>query len=382
MTTNDFAPRSLDIGITLGLHREDESLWVNGIKQNALNLAMAFQNSPHGHRVTLINTTEVAITAALPWDLGRFPTRSFAEAKDGLDVLIELGGQISADQTEYLKSRGTRLVSYCCGAEYVQNIQAMIFGRPLWSEIFCNQRYDDLWVIPQVAQSSAGFFETLRRRPARAAPFVWHPMALDAKVDGLAHHGEYRPSAGPRRLTVMEPNVDVLKFCLYPIFIAERVFREIPHEIGFLHVLNAKTLATSNPEFIGLMGLLDIVRAGKASFIGGYETPAFLVDHTDIVVSHQWGLALNYLYLEVCWQGYALVHNASLCPELGYYYAENDLTAGAAALRTAIETHDLAWEDYRRRQRRLIDRFLAGNAELVGAYDRMLFDLMQADPTP
>ena len=382
MTTNDFAPRALNIGITLGLRWEDESLWVNGIKQNALNLAMAFQNSPHGHRVTLINTTDVAITAALPWNLSRFPTRPFAEAKDGLDVLIELGGQISADQTEYLKSRGTRVVSYCCGAEYVHNIQAMIFRRPLWSEIFSNQRYDALWVIPQVAQSSAGFFETLRRRPARAAPFVWHPMALDAKVDGLAHHGEYRPSGAPKRLTVMEPNIDVLKFCLYPIFIAERGFREAPESIGFLHVLNAKTLAETSPEFIGLMGLLDIVRAGRASFIGGYDTPAFLAEHTDIVISHQWGLPLNYLYLEVCWQGYPLVHNADLCADIGYFYPGNDLTAGALALKTAVETHDLAWEDYQARQRRLLGRFLATDPDLIGAYDRLLVDLMEAAPTP
>jgi hypothetical protein len=373
-------PRPLRIGITLGLHHEGESLWVNGIKQNALNLAMAFQNSPHGHQVTLVNTTAVAITPSLPWDLQRFPTRPFTEVKDDLDLLIELGGQISAEQTDYLKARGTRVVSYCCGAEYVHNIQAMIFRRPLWSEIFCNQRYDALWVIPQVAETSLGFFETLRRRRAQIVPFVWHPMVLEAKASGLAHGGEYRPRSAAKRLSVMEPNIDVLKFCLYPTFIAERVFREIPERIEFLHVLSADTLARESPEFVGLMSLLEIVKAHKASFIGVYETPNFLAEYTDIVISHQWGLALNYIYLEVCWQGYALVHNAALCPELGYYYPENDLDAGARALRLAIETHDLAWEDYRRRQRRLIDQFLAGNPQLIEAYDRLAFEVMAAAP--
>ncbi len=375
-----FVPRALKIGITLGLHREDESLWVNGIKQNALYLAMAFQNSPHGHQVVLVNTTHVAITDALAWDLTRFPTRPFAEAKDDLDILIELGGQVSPEQTDELKARGTRLVSYCCGPEYVQNIEAMIFRRRLWDTIFCNQRYDALWVIPQVAETSQGFFETLRRRKAQVVPFVWHPMAIEARAASLPHGGQYRPTGAPKRLTVIEPNIDVLKFCLYPTLIAEQAFRAAPDSIGFLHVLNSTPLATEVPEFIGLMTLLDIVKAGKASFIGNYETPQVLAELTDIVISHQWGLALNYLYLEVCWQGYALVHNAHLCREIGYFYPGNDITAGAQALLAAIQTHDLAWDDYRARQRGLIDRFLATNRDLIGAYDRLLFDLMAAEP--
>jgi hypothetical protein len=372
----------LKIGITLGLHREDESLWVNGIKQNALYLAMMFQNSPHGHQVVLVNTTDVAITSALAWDLTRFPTRPFAEAKDDLDICIELGGQINPEQTDYLKARGTRIVSYCCGPEYVQNIEAMIFRRRMWDTIFCNLRYDALWVIPQVAETSQGFFETMRRRQAQVVPFVWHPMAIEARASALAHGGEYRPTGAPKRLTVIEPNIDVLKFCLYPTLIAEQAFRAAPESIGYLHVLNAMTLATEVPEFIGLMTLLDIVRASKASFIGHYETPQVLAELTDIVISHQWGLALNYIYLEVCWQGYALVHNAHLCREIGYYYPGNDISAGTRALLTALETHDLDWEGYRARQRGLIDRFLATNPDVVAAYDELAFGLMSADLVP
>jgi len=36
-----------------------------------------------------------------------------------VDVLVELGDQIDSIQTDYLKRRGVRLVSYCCSAEYV-----------------------------------------------------------------------------------------------------------------------------------------------------------------------------------------------------------------------------------------------------------------------
>ena len=62
----------LRIGVTIGLHSADESLWVNGIKQNALYLAKLFRGSPRGHAVTLVNTTEAPITSALPITTSRF----------------------------------------------------------------------------------------------------------------------------------------------------------------------------------------------------------------------------------------------------------------------------------------------------------------------
>ena len=71
------AAKSLRIGITIGLHHVAESLWNNGIKQNAVFLAEALKNCPAVRSVQLVNTTAVAITSELPWDLNRWPTVSF-----------------------------------------------------------------------------------------------------------------------------------------------------------------------------------------------------------------------------------------------------------------------------------------------------------------
>ena len=80
------------------------------------------------------------------------------------------------------------------------------------------------------------------------------------------------------------------------------------------------------------MNQLDIVREHKAVFLGRHDTPRFLAENTDIVVSHQWENPLNYFYLEVCWQGFPLVHNATLCADLGYYYQGNDVRGRLRAL--------------------------------------------------
>lgn len=369
--------RALSIGITIGLRAPGESLWTNGIKQNALFLAKLFMNSRWKHNVKILNTTDVPITEDLPWDLSVFCTEQFEAGCEGLDVLIELGGQISYEQTQRIKSRGTKLVSYCCGPEYVQNIEAMIFNRPLWDDIFINQDYDEMWVIPQVVDTSLQFLKTFRKCRARAVPFVWDPMALQAATADLPNQGEYRPTNKPKLLTVIEPNIDVLKFCLIPILAAEVAWRKDPSAIGFLHVANSDHMVHQNREFAGLMRRLDIVKAGKASFIGRVVTPSFLSDLTDIVVSHQWGLPLNYFYLECCWQGYPLIHNAEIIPDLGYFYHANNVEQAAARIEEAVSFHDDTWGDYIALQRERIRPFLATNNALADEYDDLLFDLVE-----
>ena len=378
------APQSLRIGITIGLHHENESLWSNGIKQNAVYLAEALKHCPSVQSVCLVNTTAVSITSALPWDLERWPTKTFEDAKDHVDVLIELGGQIDAMQTDYLKRRGARVVSYCCGFEYVHAMQSILFDRQMWgSNLFINQRYDAIWMIPQVENISKGYFTTFRRRPAQVAPFVWDPMFVRQRSSDQPHHGEYRPRAADKakRISIMEPNHDVVKFCLYPILIVEEAFREMPDAIEFLHVTNAERLANNSKEFVSLMLQLDIVQNNKAAFVGRFDTPLFLAEMTDVVVSHQWENALNYFYFDVAWQGYPLVHNAHLCPDLGYYYNANDVTDGKNQLINVLKSHDQNWQDYLERQRAVIARYLPGHVDVTAGYERLLFELMQQEPT-
>jgi hypothetical protein len=367
----------LKIGITIGLHDVAETLWNNGIKQNAVFLAEALRHCRQVSSVTLVNTTTIPITAALPWDLARYPTTTFDAAKDAVDVMIELGGQVDSAQTSYLKQRGVRLVSYCCGFEYVHAMESVLFNKPLWGDrLFVNQRYDDLWIIPQVDNISRPYFEVLRRIPARRVPFVWSPMFIEERSAALPEGGRYRPHGGARRITVLEPNLNVVKFCLYPILIAELAYRKRPEQVGLLQVTNAERLARESMEFVALMNQLDIVRDSHAVFLGRFETPQFLANQTDIVISHQWENPLNYMYLEVCWQGYPLVHNAWLCPDLGYYYDRNDVEEGARRVIEAIDMHDAQASWYRQRQRTMIARYLPHDPQLVATYDALLSDLM------
>jgi Protein of unknown function (DUF2827) len=249
----------LRVGITIGLQSEGESLWINGIKQNALFLRLALLACPSVVSCALVNTTHIPISPLLPWDLKEIETTPFDAIKDRLDLLIELGGQIDQHQTEHLKSRGTKVVSYCCGVEYVNGMEAILFGRSLWgSNLFVNQRYDGLWIIPQVAPSSAHYLASLRRIPHQVVPFVWDPALIETQTNPLPAQGCYEPGQEPKRLVVMEPNLNVVKFCLYPVLIAEEAFRRSPDRIAGIEVTNADHLAHGSQDFVAVMNQLDI----------------------------------------------------------------------------------------------------------------------------
>ncbi|MFD0881782.1 DUF2827 family protein [Variovorax dokdonensis] len=107
-------------------------------------------------------------------------------------------------------------------------------------------------------------------------------------------------------------------------------------------------------------------------FLGRHATPEFLAERTDIVLSHQIENPLNYFYLDVCWQGYPLVHNASLCADLGYYYEANQVAQGASHVQEILDAFDAQSTAYRARQRQLIGRYLPDASQLVAVYAGLL----------
>ena len=201
-------------------------------------------------------------------------------------------------------------------------------------------------------------------------------MFLDERVGNPANAGVDEPHGGAKQLSVLAPNINVVKFCLYPVLIAELVYRQRPDRVALLQATNAEGIARESKEFIALMNQLDIVRHHRAVFLGRHETPAFLAGNTDIVISHQRENPLNYLYLEVCWQGYPLIHNAYLCADLGYYYRDNGVEEGARKAIEAIESHDAHTSRYREKQRREIARYRPDNRQLVATYAALLDDLV------
>ena len=164
--------------------------------------------------------------------------------QEPFDVLIELGGRINKTQVDTLKRQSSRLVSYCGNLEYVHAMESVLFNQPTEdSRLSANQRYDSLWTTPQVENIGRSYFEVFQRQESHPVPFVWSPMFLQERTRAFPHRGEYQPHAGPHRLTVMEPNTDIVNFCLYPTLIAESVYGRGRRTLPYCR-LQAPTIST------------------------------------------------------------------------------------------------------------------------------------------
>ncbi len=383
---------ALHIGITLGLYSADESIWTNGIKQNALALTRTLKASAMNHRVTLVNTTQVPITAALPWDLQQFDTQPFEAVEDSLDILILLGGQLQDAPSAKLRARGVKLVGYKCGSEAIMSAESVVHGLPVSAPPYYNRHLNQLWLIPQVAELNSAYYQVLHRcAVAKTVPFVWHPAPLEDACKTFDNQGLFKPTANiAKRLVVPEPNRELLKTFLHPLMIAELFYRTLPECVGVVQLMNLFH-RREHAELLGILSATDLYHDQKLTVEGRHNTPWLLAHHTDVIISHQWGNPLNYSYLEAAWLGYPLVHNAALCSKLGFFYEGCDVVGGAEALNKACslgmmggsyevgKTPEMA-DAYRLRQRYHIQMFLADNPKVVAQYDELLTALLNESP--
>lgn len=367
---------NLSIGITIHLQKENESVWINGIKQNAIFLARMFMNSSKNYNVYIVNTSSIKITNKLGWDINKYKTVQYEEIKDQLDVMIPLGGSLSTETVNYLRKRGCKVVPYKCGNEYVISMENILFGRadqtPSYPEV------DEVWHIPQMKNTNEHYWRMLYRADSITIPFVWHNMFLDESINTLKRQGKnpyYQPKIGPKRISVFEPNVNIYKFSMYPILITEDLYRHKPGLIDKVKITNSNKIKI-HKEFVHLMNKLDIIKDKKMTFESRFPMPWFLSEHTDVVLAHQWENALNYAYLDAIYMGYPIVHNAHLIKNMGYYYNGFDISEGKDMLEYAISEHDKNIEEYNEKNKKLLFNFSTDNLDIVKKYDILIENLM------
>jgi hypothetical protein len=367
----------LNIGITICILEENESVWINGIKQNAIFLARTFMNSNKNYNVYIVNTSNVNISNKLGWDIEKYKTVQFNDIKDQLDIIFPLGGSLNKETIEYMRKRGCKVVPYKCGNEYIISMENVIFGRadgkPDYPEV------DQVWHIPQMKNTNEHYWRILHRAETITIPFVWSSMFLDDHIDELKKQGKsvrYQPSTNSKRVSIFEPNINVYKYAMYPLLIIEDLYRIKPELLKSVKVTNTQKIRFYG-EFIHLMNQLDIVKQGKTTFENRFPMAWFLSEHTDVVVAHQWENALNYAYLDAIYMGYPLVHNAHLCKDCGYYYDGFNVDDGREKLLYAMTEHDKHLEEYEEKSKKVLYKFSSDNSGVVKKYDVLIENLMK-----
>lgn len=306
--------------------------------------------------------------------LGRsYRARSFADvfaSPRPVDLLFEAGVTIDLGQRAILRERGARIVAVRYGISLIFDMEQMIHAETMTPGIHIGGP-DVVWTSPHIAYG-APYLETLYSCPAAIAPYLWEPDFVDVRLGAEADPDQ-------RDVYVMEPNMSVIKNALVPLAILEEVFRRDREAFGKGMVLNASGF------YQRVFFVENIVRNFSSLQAGGgkvYFAPRALFrdafTRRDVLLAHQWGCSLNYLYMEALHAGIPFVHNAEELADAGFFYPGFDVHAGAEQLARALAPHDAA--AVARASDAVLARFSIKSPDVQREYARLLEQAMDLTP--
>jgi hypothetical protein len=383
-----FDTKGMRIGITVSFATDNQSIWTCGIIQNVLMLAKLLRQSPQKYDVWLLNTG-VATLEKRPGYLDHVQVTKFTELYETCDLIISMGSQIDNTTIAKFKASGAhkKFVVYKCGTDVILRTESILFKENVKHPYQVDKHVDAVFYIPQQDIANKGYYRTLYRTEAYVVPFVWDPVFLDASVaelnksyyqsenhGGLSKPCKYQPKV-KKSVLICEPNLNIVKTCIYPMLIAEEAERTLIGKERLEKVFVSSTLNTlsKNHNFLAFCENLDILPKIRAE--ARYQIAFVLSQFADVVVSHQFLNPLNYLPLDTARMGYPLLHNMEYLKDLGYYYEGSDTKQAGELLCYILEHHDDNIDEYNRKNSLVLQRYMSTNPQLIASYDVLLQDL-------
>lgn len=378
-----FDTSKIKIGLTISLNSIDESIWTNGMKLNILTLINLLNKSSKNYDVYLLNTVNIDLSKK-PIYMKDINVELFDDKYTEMDLIISMGVQITKEQITKFKSikPTNKLIAYKCGNNYLISIEEMLFKEgPKLGYLYENE-LDEIWYVPQQHENNVGYYSTLYRTNSIIVPFIWDKSFLDYSLQ-LINEGfgsgkynknhKYNPNNDKKVIGIMEPNLNIVKTCIIPSLITEESYRtEIGKEkIKKMMISNSDNIK-NHKTFLSMLKTFDLFEDKKITLESRYQTSYFLSQYVDILVCHQIMNPLNYLYLDAAYMGYPVIHNATLCKDLGYYYEGSSTKDGSTVLNWVLENHDKNLENYEQRNLQVLYRYYVGNPKLIETYDTLI----------
>ncbi|ANH75594.1 hypothetical protein ACS15_4713 [Ralstonia insidiosa] len=322
--------KRLVVGVSLFVRGTGQSLWENGIFQNCLLLILLLRQSPVVAEAVMVSGGGGgAADPRMMLDEWSVPLLTQDEAMQRCDLVIEMSAQFSIDWITAFRRRGGKVVTMRVGNDYVIDIERAIFNKPS-GFLFSGATYDGVWTIPEFEHSCLHYYQTGLRSPVKILPHLWHPMLFDrARATlGAGLSFGYQPGNPRWRVAMFEPNICMVKTSIIPMLITEEAYRTRPDFLEYVRVCNTLHMK-DHTTFVHFARSLDIVTHGLTTFEGRFAVYEFMAAHGDAVVSHTWENAQNYLYYELLYGGYPLIHNSPYLGKAGYFYPDFDCQEGA-----------------------------------------------------
>jgi hypothetical protein len=371
------------IGITLNIPDSPIGLFSNGIGQNVIFLYELFSNMNYDVYFIVIN---IPANISEYFGMKNKKLIEFNKIKNSdFDIIIQMGITIPVDLLETLQKANVKTIAYKCGNDYFFETEQILFKHGGGSNIKnqtesiteYNLLFDEIWSIPQMAKTNISMWKTLYRTKCIEIPFVWSPSILEEYEKSISMSLTYKPKESSKKCAIFEPNLNFQKWFYPALLVCENAYRVNP-SLTHVYITNIKEDSIDMPYANSLLRSFDLVKNKKVSIESRYNSLYFLTKYADIAVSHQFENPLNYLYLDLAWMGWPIVHNAHLCKDVGYYYNDFDYEEGGKMIDYVISNHDNIHEEYREKNRKLLDRYLPTNKQVQATYAKLINDLMQS----
>lgn len=382
------------IGITFDLPKKDIDIFTNGIRQNAIFFYDLLKNI--GYDVYLIvhdKQYEEFQNKKLFWYTDEYKYLNLSEILlSKFHIVIQFGFQIEIDILNSLKECDIRVIYYNCGNKYLIESETCLFKK---DEIvtfqynkFTKHYFNQIWLIPQMTNTCLHYMKTLYRSDVIEVPFVWSPLIIEKFQDlyyrDCSNNLTYINRGTNKKCAIFEPNISIMKWAFPALLACETAYRLLPdkNNIQKIYITNINSTSDKNKDTFNMHALnqmvksLDLFKDKKITIESRYVSLIFMSKYADIAVSHQLENPLNYLYLDLAWFGWPIVHNANLCKDIGYYYENFNFGMASEMIQNVLSNHDNNINEYIKTNRANMDRYLPTNKDLQNHYKQLIDNLL------
>lgn len=335
----------------------NRSLFVNGLNQNIVFLAEMLKDM--GYNVSICVNHNVEECQDPPLDILIMEEHEIGDYE--FDYILQTGSLLKMETIDIAKAKNPRCkhVHFHYGNRLMTDVELC---DSMDKMALNTHKVDEAWVSPHYAFSIPYLQTFYNTQKVFTAPYIWKPKYMNESL-------RYKPGRD-KNIGIMEPNLNMTKNCLMPIYLIEKVFKEEPDLINQMQV-HCSARFRDKLYFRTLMSKLDIVAKGK-SYFGARIPMEQIFKLSNVVVSHQLLNSLNYVYLEAMYLDIPLIHNSEDIKEAGYFYPEYDLNIGAQKLKEALKFHDDNIDSYRIKAKKIFDRFSPDNEYVQNEYRKLL----------
>ncbi|MEH6604171.1 MAG: DUF2827 family protein [Pseudomonadales bacterium] len=357
----------LTIGITFRDGPLNQTIFSNGINQNVIFLYEVL--SQGGHTVYFIKNEDEP-NNVLGINGRTYQTRTLkhvVNTKVHIDLFIEAAVVNTPEVRKIIReTTGSRIVTAQLGHAMIHDMERMFYPMEQKDPVRITKP-DVVWASPHF-EDSFSYLEMLFSSEVRTAPFIWEPLFVGKPYTT----NDYVETPN---INVMEANISLLKNALIPITIGERICREHPERFKQMYINGSMDLAKNAYFKANILPNMRWLAAHNQKILFGprrsFEKSFF---QRDVLLSHQNGCELNYLYLEALHKNVPLVHNSPRFKEVGYYYEGFDTRQGADAYYRAAQDRDI--DNYHRKGRKFVSQFSTRDAGNIAQYQALVEDAM------